>query len=74
MCCVIVRSLIFQRRNLQDKSVSIHAASLWLQLEFVENGPMAKECGQGREEAGTVLAESEIFVRLAQETTLVVEG
>lgn len=48
--CVVssVRSLIFQRRNLQDKSISIRAASLWLQLEFVENGPMAKECGQGR--------------------------
>lgn len=48
MCCVIVHSLVFQKHNLQDKSVSIHAASLWLQLEFVENGPMAKECGQGR--------------------------
>lgn len=48
--CVVssVHSSIFQRHNLQDKSVSICAASLWLQLEFVENGPMAKECGQGR--------------------------
>lgn len=48
LCVVLpVHSAIFQRHHLQDKSVSIRAASLWLQLEFVENGPMAKECGQG---------------------------
>lgn len=48
--CVLssVHSSVFQRHNLQDKSLSIPAASLWLQLGFVENGPMAKECAQGR--------------------------
>lgn len=53
--CVVssAHSLVFQRYNLQDKSISILAASLWLQVEFVGNGPMATEWGQGRGKRNT---------------------
>lgn len=69
MCCVIVHSLVFQKHNLQDKSVlpSGYSWSLWKMAPWPRSVDKA-------EEAGSVLAESEIFVRLARETTLVIEG
>lgn len=55
--CVLssVHFLFFQVARLQDESVSIHTASLWLQLEFVEKGPMSSSMDKAKEK-GTFLS------------------
>ena len=47
--------LLFQVHSLQDESVSIHATSLWLQLEFVGNGPMSSGMDKAKQQ-GTLLS------------------
>lgn len=58
--------------QVQDEPVSAHSTSRWLQLEFVEKGPMSSSRGKAKEQ-GRLLTESEIGAKVAQRTMAVIE-